>query len=257
MSILQIKNVVKRFGGLVAVNNFSTELAPGELCALIGPNGSGKTTIFNLITGIYEPTEGSITFNGHDITGKRPDIIASLGIARTFQNIRLFRGLDVLGNVLVGHHLRLKSDPVSAIFRLPNYTGEDKAMVEEAMELLVSLKLDHLAHEDAPSLPYGQQRKLEIARALATHPQLLLLDEPAAGMNQAESQELMDFVQHILESFKLTIFLIEHQMRVVMGICPRIIVIDHGETIAEGTPDAIQNHPRVIEAYLGVGDYAT
>ncbi len=255
-TILELDRVVKRFGGLVAVNNFSTRLEAGELCALIGPNGSGKTTIFNLITGIYEPTEGHIVFDGQDITGRRPDLIASLGIARTFQNIRLFKGLDVLGNVLVGHHLRLKADPFSAIVRLPNYTAEERLMREEALELLTALHLDHLAHENAVALPYGQQRKLEIARALATHPKLLLLDEPAAGMNRAESQELMDFILHILDTFKLTIFLIEHQMRVVMGICPRIIVIDHGETIAEGPPQAIQNDQRVIEAYLGVGDYA-
>lgn len=256
MTLLKIAHAVKQFGGLVAVNDFSTTLSRGELCALIGPNGSGKTTIFNLITGIYEPTEGTIIFDGHDITGLRPDIISSLGIARTFQNIRLFKGLDVLGNVLVGHHLRLKADPLSAIFQLPHYTREARLMHEEAMALLSSLNLAALAHEDATSLPYGQQRKLEIARALATGPKLLLLDEPAAGMNPNEAQELMDFILHILDTFDLTIFLIEHQMRVVMGICPRIIVIDHGETIAEGPPEAIQNNQRVIEAYLGVGDYA-
>lgn len=257
MSLLTVDHLVKSFGGLVAVNNFSTTLQAGELCALIGPNGSGKTTIFNLVSGIYEPTEGTISFNGHDITGERPDNIAKLGIARTFQNIRLFKGLDVLGNVLVGHHLRLRSDPFSAMFGLPNYNREERLMREEGMELLEALNLAHLAHEEPTSLPYGQQRKLEIARALATNPQLLLLDEPAAGMNRSESQELMDFILHILDTFDLTIFLIEHQMRVVMSICPRIIVIDHGEIIAEGQPEDIQNNQRVIEAYLGVGDYAT
>ena len=256
MTILKLDHVTMRFGGLLAVNDFSTELQAGELCALIGPNGSGKTTIFNMISGIYEPTEGTIMFDGQDITGARPDTVAKMGIARTFQNIRLFKGLDVLGNVLVGHHLRLKADPVSAMLGLPNYNREERVMREEGMELLSALNMAHLAREDAASLPYGQQRKLEIARALANDAPILLLDEPAAGMNRSESQELMDFILHILDAFDLTVFLIEHQMRVVMTICPRIIVIDHGEIIAEGEPQVIQNNQRVIEAYLGVGDYA-
>ncbi len=256
MSLLKMDNVTKQFGGLTAVKKFTTELAPGELCALIGPNGSGKTTIFNLITGIYTPTEGKITFDGQDITGKRPDIITGFGVARTFQNIRLFHGLDVLENVIVGQHLRLKSNPVEATLMLPGYAREEQQMRAEGMELLDSLGLARFAHDDPTALPYGQQRKLEIARALATRPKLLLLDEPAAGMSPTDAEELMAFIRHILDTFGLTVFLIEHQMRVVMGICPRIIVIDHGEWIAEGSPDQIQNNERVIEAYLGVADYA-
>ncbi len=256
MSILSLTSVVKRFGGLTAVNKFSTDLQPGELCALIGPNGSGKTTIFNVITGVYAPTEGKVFFDGRDISGKKPNEIARMGISRTFQNIRLFKGLNVLENVMVGHHLRLKSDPLSAILQLPGYMAEDRKMHSEALELLESVNLSHLADKQATALPYGQQRKLEIARALATHPKLLLLDEPAAGMNPQEAEELMEFILHILKTFDLTIFLIEHQMRVVMGICPRIIVIDHGEQIAEGAPELIQNNPRVIEAYLGVTENA-
>ena len=255
-ALLKLETVTKRFGGLTAVNKFSTEINTGELCALIGPNGSGKTTIFNVITGIYTPTEGQVLLAGEDISGKRPDVITGMGIARTFQNIRLFKGLNVLENVIIGKHLRLQSNPASAVLHLPKYLDEEKIMRQQGMVLLESLGLDHFAFDEPTSLPYGQQRKLEIARALATNPRLLLLDEPAAGMSPSDAEELMKFILHILETFDLTIFLIEHQMRVVMGICPRIIVIDHGEKIAEGNPEQIQNNDLVIEAYLGASDHA-
>lgn len=255
-TLLKLDTVTKRFGGLTAVNKFSTEIQAGELCALIGPNGSGKTTIFNVITGIYTPTEGQVLLAGEDISGKRPDLITGMGIARTFQNIRLFKGLNVLENVIIGKHLRLQSNPASAVLHLPKYLDEEKIMRQQGMVLLESLGLDHFAFDEPTSLPYGQQRKLEIARALATNPRLLLLDEPAAGMSPSDAEELMKFILHILDTFELTIFLIEHQMRVVMGICPRIIVIDHGEKIAEGNPEQIQNNDLVIEAYLGASDHA-
>jgi branched-chain amino acid transport system ATP-binding protein len=244
------------FGGLIAVSGFHLNLAPGEIVGLIGPNGAGKTTVFNMITGVYRPTKGRLFFNEKEITGLRPDQITYRGIARTFQNIRLFPNLTTLENVMVGHHLRLDSTPVGAILGTPRYQREEKRIREESAELLHILGLGQYMHEKATSLPYGQQRRLEIGRALATKPELLLLDEPAAGMNPAEGLSLMEFIQRIRKEFNLTILLIEHDMRVVMGVCERIMVLDYGITIAQGTPREIQNDPRVIKAYLGVDNGA-
>lgn len=252
MSLLELEGVGKKFGGLTALSDFNLSLAPGELVGLIGPNGAGKTTVFNLITGVYKPTEGRIVFNGKDITGLRPDLITRCGIARTFQNIRLFGSLSVLENVLVANHLRLRSNPLEAVIRWGRYGAEEREMVAYSQSLLEAVGLAHLAQEQASSLPYGQQRRLEIVRALATKPKLLLLDEPAAGMNPAEARELMDFIRQIRKDFDLTILLIEHHMRVVMGICERILVLDYGLTIAEGSPAEIQKNQKVITAYLGV-----
>ncbi len=240
----------------MAVNDFSTEIKKGEMVGLIGPNGAGKTTVFNMVRGVYAPTQGKISLDigGKDeiISGKRPDQIAKVGICRTFQNIRLFKDLSVLDNVFIGGHLRLKSNILSSLLRIPSYTKEEKIMMEKAEYLLGKVGLYEERDEKSFSLPYGKQRRLEIARALATDPKILLLDEPAAGMNPQETQDLMGFITDIKKEFDLTIFLIEHHMEVVMGICDRILVLDHGELIAEGNPEEIQNDKRVIEAYLGV-----
>lgn len=254
--MLKIDNVTMRFGGVIAANNFNANIEKGQIVGLIGPNGAGKTTIFNVVTGVYKPTEGQVIFKADDkeqvISGMRPDEIAKLGICRTFQNIRLFKDMSVLDNVFIGNHLRIKSNVFSSILRVPGYRKEEREMLEKSLYLLDRVGLLEEKDEKANSLPYGKQRRLEIARALATDPKLLLLDEPAAGMNPQESNELMDFILNIKDEFDLTVFLIEHHMDLVMGICENILVLDHGELIAEGDPEAIQNNQRVIEAYLGV-----
>ena len=277
-NVLHVENITMQFGGVVAVNNLSLDVNQGEIVALIGPNGAGKTTAFNCITGVYEPTNGQVTFLGDTLVenypqGKMqklyagenkglythkvsptPDQITHKGIARTFQNIRLFGALTVFENVLIAKHMRAKQNFLSATFRLNH--KEEQRMREEAMALLEEQKLAHLKDEVAYSLPYGLQRRLEIARALATEPKLLLLDEPAAGMNPQETQELTDFIRQIRDKYDMTIFMIEHHMDLVMQISDRIYVLDFGRLIAQGTPEEVSNDQRVIDAYLGVADDA-
>ncbi|HHZ02478.1 MAG TPA: ABC transporter ATP-binding protein [Tissierellia bacterium] len=256
MSILKVENVTMQFGGVTAVNNLNIEVEEGRIEALIGPNGAGKTTAFNVITGVYTPTNGSVYFNDEVITGLTPDKITKRGIARTFQNIRLFKNLTVLDNILIANHLRIKSNFMSCTFRMPWSKREEKQMREKSEMLLEKLGLSDLRNEIAHSLPYGEQRKLEIARALATDAKLLLLDEPAAGMNPSETMELSSFIYNIRDEFNLTIFMIEHHMDLVMEISEKIYVLDFGQLIAQGTADEVKNNPRVIEAYLGVDEDA-
>jgi len=273
-TVLRLEDITMQFGGVLAVDNLSLEVHKGEIVALIGPNGAGKTTAFNCITGVYEPTNGRITLNNEiiaenypqgkmkasykgqnngrytKVVSQTPDKITQRGIARTFQNIRLFKALTVFDNVMIAKHMRAKQNIFTATFRLN--AKEERRMREESMALLEEQNLAHLKDHISSSLPYGLQRRLEIARALATDPSLLLLDEPAAGMNPQETQELADFIQHIRKEYKLTVFLIEHHMDLVMQISERIYVLDFGKMIAHGTPDEVRNDRRVIDAYLGV-----
>lgn len=251
MAVLSVNQLSKAFGGLEAVKNLNIKLEMGELVGLIGPNGAGKTTAFNLLTGVYVPTEGEIILEGKNVTGLKPFQITSLGIARTFQNIRLFNDLTVLDNLRIAMHWHQTYPMAAALFRLPQYFKHEKEIVTQSEEVLEIFDLLDKKDEFAKNLPYGDQRRLEIARALAARPKVLLLDEPAAGMNPNETKDLMRLIRWLRDHFNLTILLIEHDMSLVMGVCERIYVLDHGEIIAEGTPDMIKKDKKVIAAYLG------
>lgn len=251
MIVLETSQLTRAYGGVVAINKVDFSVESGLITGLIGPNGAGKTTVFNLITGVYKPDKGQIIFNGNNIAGLPPYNICKKGVARTFQNIRLFKDLSVIDNVKISFHKDVSYSFISTILRLPSFFHGEKDIEEKAMEYLRIFKLDSKRDEIASNLPYGEQRRLEIARALAAQPIMLILDEPAAGMNPYETRELMELIKWLKSDFKLTILLIEHDMSLVMGVCERIYVLDYGEIIAKGIPDEIRNDKRVIEAYLG------
>ncbi len=250
--LLEVRDITMKFGGLKAVDSLSFVVQKGHLTGLIGPNGAGKTTVFNMLTGVYQPTSGNIFFKGKSIRGLKPHQISHLGVTRTFQNIRLFKGLSVLQNVLIAGHQHVKYNLLDALLLTKKHSAGELEMTERALHTLSIFGLADKAKESSSSLPYGEQRKLEIVRALATQPEIVLLDEPAAGMNHAETHHLMELIAKIRKDFELTVFLIEHDMKLVMGICENIVVLDHGVKIEEGVPSVIQKSQKVIEAYLGV-----
>ncbi len=249
--ILEAKNITMQFGGLKAVENFNVEINQGELLGLIGPNGAGKTTVFNVLTGVYRPTQGEILINGKSTKGLKAFQISHLGMTRTFQNIRLFKDLSVLENVMIASHQNTDYSIMQAVLKSAKFFEEEAELTKKAMKILKIFELDHKCYLQSGGLPYGEQRKLEIVRALATDPKIILLDEPAAGMNHKETESLMHLISYIRKEFKLSVLLIEHDMKLVMGICERLLVLDHGVLISQGPPDTVRKDPKVIAAYLG------